>query len=227
MSASLAIDRNRKVLLRLLKTLCAMVGMVDDCTVTTLPRGLRIAALQLLRPAEAAVRRLIVVLAQTLMRQGVYVAPSVPPAMPLEGIARGAGARISTFPLFDPRRRVGVSRIGSIAGPGPRIAVPGLIDPVFSPVDRALSASDFVDATRLCRRIARLQYALADLSKQARRLMRWRLKRALLPQGSAYKNPLRPGRPPGHRARPVHPVNLVLRDCHALALYASMPPDTS
>lgn len=64
MDWALAIDRNREVLSRIVAALCAMVGLVDGSTVSTLPRHLRSRVLRVLRPAESAVRRLIVIAAR-------------------------------------------------------------------------------------------------------------------------------------------------------------------
>lgn len=88
---------------------------------------------------------------------------------------------------------------------------------------------DMLNAKRLCRRLLALQAALGDLPKQARRLARWEAKReAARAKSGRYIRAMRHGRPPGYRARPRHPVDFVLGDCHALALYALHdPPDTS
>lgn len=67
--------------------------------------------------------------------------------------------------------------------------------------------------------------ALADVPRQARRLVRWQAKRKLVPT-LRFKAPLRVGPPPGHRRIPVHSVDLVLAELHGLALGA-LQPDTS
>ena len=69
-----AIEKNREALKRVLAMLVAMAGL-DGGRPTTLPRHLHRAVLSLLRPAEAAVRRLIIVAAR-----GIVVA--LPPARP-------------------------------------------------------------------------------------------------------------------------------------------------
>ena len=69
------------------------------------------------------------------------------------------------------------------------------------------------DATSLRRRARALLDALVDLPAQARRLVRWRLKR------------LRPGFPPGYRrGRPVDEVDEILRECMSLLTWAETPP---
>jgi hypothetical protein len=41
-----------------------------------------------------------------------------------------------------------------------------------------------------------------------------------------FKSPLRPGPPPGHRKRKIHPIDEILADCHWLA-WDAMKSDTS
>src|SRR5688572_1079183 len=68
-----AIEKNREALKRVLAILVAMAGLGGG--ETTMPRHLHRAVLGLLRPAEAAARRLIIVTAR-----GLVVA--LPPARP-------------------------------------------------------------------------------------------------------------------------------------------------
>ena len=69
-----AIERNREALKRVLAMLVAMAGLdASALTNFTLPRHLYRTILRLLRPAESAVRRLIIVAARGLV---------VPPARP-------------------------------------------------------------------------------------------------------------------------------------------------
>ena len=87
------------------------------------------------------------------------------------------------------------------------------------------STDGLVDGARLIRRLEALEAALADLPRQARRLVRWRMRQEKS-QNPSFKSPLRPGHPPGHRRRAVHEVDELLSECHWLARYAAMP-DTS
>jgi hypothetical protein len=80
------------------------------------------------------------------------------------------------------------------------------------------------DDTRLVQRIRALQNALADMTKQARRLARHQAKRASLPAGPRRVGPLRPGYPPAHKKRPTHEIDFILRECHALAVQARAAP---
>ena len=47
------------------------------------------------------------------------------------------------------------------------------------------------------------------------------------PEGFQRLSPMRPGRPPGWRRRPDHPVYEVLNDLQGLAFWALERPDTS
>ena len=82
-----------------------------------------------------------------------------------------------------------------------------------------------VNSERLSRRLQALKLALEDLPRQARRLARWRVRRENMPSPK-FRSPLRPGRPPGYRRKPVHLVDEVLAECHGLA-FDAMKPDTS
>ena len=115
----------------------------------------------------------------------------------------------------------------------PRISLPGITQPF--PI-RLLSPDDPVDAARLALRLAALASALDDLPGQARRFARWRARRdaanSLARQGrhtgrAGRAWPLRPGRPPGSRRKPVHEVHEVLDVVHGLAFWALNSPDTS
>ena len=98
MDWSRAIDRNCEALSVVLAAIFALVGGRDGAG--PVARRLRNAALLLLRPAESALRRLIVIAAQ-----GLTVRLSPPRACPLERLAAaggaGSGSRPSAFPLFD------------------------------------------------------------------------------------------------------------------------------
>jgi hypothetical protein len=76
-----------------------------------------------------------------------------------------------------------------------------------------------------------VKLALDDLPRQARRLVRLQERRAADPDlapAVKFKPPLRPGRPPGYRRKPVHEVDEILADCHWLASQAEKYcPDTS
>jgi hypothetical protein len=150
--------------------------------------------------------------------------------MPLGLIGRGRRNRLA-FRLFDPRKRFAPSR--REAGPRaiPRIRVFGR-DPrviaLWAPPTAAPAPppdDGRIDARRLSLRLQAVKLALEDLPRQARRLVRLRARREKVPD-LRFKSPLRPGRPPGHRRRPVHEIDHVLAECHGLA-WDALAPDTS
>ncbi|MEW9805419.1 hypothetical protein ABUE31_05410 [Mesorhizobium sp. ZMM04-5] len=212
---------------------------------TTLPRHLHRAILRLLRPAESAVRRLIVVAARGLV---VALPPARPrrprpaPSILRNGIVlpqRVAAARAARpcLPLADRLPRW--HQAPRPASGFPRISVPGLTRPV--PLPRAPAPDDPIDATRLALRLGALARALDDLPREARRFARWRARGADIsraPDGAPGKKgraaspvrrvwPLRPGSPPGARRRSRHAVHDVLGVVHGLAFWALEQPDTS
>ena len=75
------------------------------------------------------------------------------------------------------------------------------------------------------RRLQALKLALNDLPRQAKRLARWQHRREASPSHK-FLSPLWPGHPPGYRRKPIHEVDDVLIECHALA-FEAMRPDTS
>lgn len=220
-----AIEHNRVALLRILAALFAMAGIAEGETAATLPRHLRNAVNRILRPAESAARRLIVIAAR-----GMEVA--VPPLSPRgresllprpgkcpEKAGEGVGRAKSTprLPLLDPLKRFDFGPRRRYAKSFPRITCIGLSEPTPIPGNRISSPDDEMDARRICRRLAALKRALTDLDGHARRLARWRARRDAGLLRAARFSPLRPGWPPGHRKRPLHEVDAVLRECHSLA----------
>ncbi|MFN0191579.1 MAG: hypothetical protein ACKVP5_06325 [Aestuariivirga sp.] len=225
MDWDLAMNRNRDALMRIVATLFAMLGLSEGTSIDRIPRALHTAILRILRPAEAAVRRLIVAAAR-----GMAVKPSVPRAAPKEGFA-GKGKSSGRRPVF---------RLEDIrppmAPPEPR---PKHSLKSFSPADltpaalRALhrKSRDLiakskpappkdgnVNASSLARRLQAISFALEDLSGQAKRFLRWKARRKKLSKERLiYTNPIRPGPPPYVHKKPRHEVEEVLRDCHWLA----------
>jgi hypothetical protein len=219
-----AIERNSEALKAIVATLFAMLGLGGDATVERLPRALHRAALGVLRPAESALRRLIVIAAR-----GMVAIPA--PVRPMRQglVIRGGGNRLS-FQLFDRRKRFASER--RVSGPPvlPRIHIFGS-DPIIMaprsappPAPAAPPDDGAVEARRLLLRLAALKRALDDLPREARRLVRLRAKRAEKP-GFRFTSPLRPGRPPGSRRIAVYDVDRVLAECHGLA-FDAVAPDT-
>jgi hypothetical protein len=228
MGWDLAIKRNSEALVRIVAELFALLGIAGAEMGARIPQDLHRAVLRVLRPAESAVRRLIVIAARGLV---VKLAPSRP--MPAgKVIGKGGGNSRPSFQLFDPRKNFNRPRRRAFSRIGPRIHVFGYdprvvaLFPAPPPVVEPPPPPDgLVNAARLSRRLQALKLALDDLPRQARRLARWRLRRekAINPK---FRSPLRPGRPPGHRRKPVHEVDEVLIECHGLA-FDALKPDTS
>jgi hypothetical protein len=252
MDGHLGIEHDRQALRRILAALVAMAGLGTGNA--TLPRHLRLAVLRLLRPAEAAARRLIIALARgiavtppshpcqkagskptpLIVRNGVGTGIVLPWNFraPEPAAAASASRRPPALPLLDPlpkmSRRRWVRQVGI-----PRIGVPGRTERAAIPARLLPSPDDRVDATRLARRFAALAAALDDLPAQATRFARWQARRAAGAPNETTRGkprrlwPLRPGRPPGWRRRPFHEVHEVLDHAHQLAVWALRPPDTS
>jgi hypothetical protein len=234
MDWTLAISRNRDPLLRIVMDLFALIGLVEGGTVERLARPLYRTVLGLLQPAEAAVRRLIVVVAKGMV---VKLRPPRPAPVGLKRSGQGQG-RIS-FRLFDPRKRF-ERRNHRRRSKGPRseprirfidVSVDPRVPlfrqrPLASPQPvPAPQPDDTVSARALCRRLMALKQALDDLPRQARRYARWRDKpfEARKPR---LVSTLRPGGPPGFRKDVPHQVHAILHECHWLAHQVDKP-DTS
>ena len=81
-----------------------------------------------------------------------------------------------------------------------------------------------VNAANLVRRLIAVMDAVQDIPGHAMRLARWqaRPKEELRPE---RWSPLRVGRPPGYRQRPIHEVDQILKECHWLAIEGNPPLD--
>jgi hypothetical protein len=223
---ALAIERNSEALKGIIAALFAMLGLDGTDAVSRISHPLHRAVLRVLRPAESAVRRLIVIAARGLV---VKLSPSRPMAKGHK-VGKGVGRSGHSFQLFDPRKRLAALRLPprKIMRNPPRIHFfpYDSLRPAPPPVADAASPSDgLVDAARLSRRLQALKSALDDLPRQAKRLARWRQRRLAAPSHK-FLSPLRPGYPPGHRRKPIHEVDEVLIECDDLA-WEAMKPDTS
>jgi hypothetical protein len=241
MDWSAAIETNREALKRVLAMLVAMAGIAGDVRPATLPRQLHRFLLRLLRPAEAATRRLIIVAARglTVEPRPRGTVPSGPHKAASIFVKDGVGTGIVTpsapaprhsrsLPLFDPLPRWSVRRLAKQAGV-PRIS---LFDWPRDPDPLLPSPDDPLDASRIHRRLEALAAALDDLPRQARRFACWRDAVDHEHETSGAQKhrriwPLRPGRPPGSLRRPVHEVHDILDRVHGLAFWALERPDTS
>ena len=228
MDWDLAIKRNSEALKGIIEVLFALLGLDGTDAASRIPRSLHSAVLGVLRPAESAVRRLIVIAARNVM---VELAPARP--MPAgKVIGKGSGNSPPSFQLFDPRKRIKLARAMKVTrlvprihafGPDPRVAA---LWPAPRPVVEPPPPPDGrVNAMRISRRLQALKLALEDLPRQAKRLARWQLRRKNAPDHK-FLSPLRPGHPPGYRRKAVHEVDEVLIECNWIACEA-MKPDTS
>ena len=241
MNWTVAIEKNREALRHVLAMLVAMVGVAGGGSAggqftffpqvdapsqnpalaeksklspaLTLPRHLHRFVLRLLRPAEAAARRLIILAARGLV---VELAPPrirKPNAKPLLNRRNGYGTgvvirpgplpewaralapkRSSTLslPLLDPLKRFGARRKSVKPSAMPRISFLDSrpFNPLFQPprVPDPLppSPDDPLDAGRLHRRLEAMASALDDLPRQAKRLALWQARRdAAMPMRGA------------------------------------------
>jgi hypothetical protein len=232
----LAIKRNSEVLAGIVETLFVMLGLVGEATVSRIPLPAYRSVLRILRPAESALRRLIVVAARGVVVKPVASRPRLVGPAKTRNAKKSLQPRVPSFQLFDPQTRIVLPRRRMPPRPGPRIhmfnADNELVtiwpppQPATSPAaPPPKSADGLVSAARAIRRLEALDAALANLPRQAMRLARWRMRQETSPNPS-FKTPLRRGHPPGHRKRKIHKVDDLLSECDWLALRAVMS-DTS
>ena len=225
-----AIKRHSEALAEIVEGLFDRLGLAVGDTAVRLPWPLYRAVLRVLRPAESALRRLIVVAARGLV---VTPAASRPRRAAAVKPRKGGYKRSASFQLFDPQTRIVLPRRRTPPRPGPRIHIFNSDNqlvtiwppprPAGKPARAAPPYTDgLVNGTRLVRRLEALESALADLPRQAMRLARWRMRQETSPNPS-FKSPLRRGRPPGYRRRATHAIDELLSECQWLAHYAAMP----
>ena len=205
----------------------------------TITRHVWRAILSLLRPAEAAARRLIIAAARGI------VVPLPPPRKPAPQL-KPAPLTARTLPQPADREaflRLSPARRYVPAHAAPRIMFPGITRPHRLPPP---SPDDPVSAVGVARRLAALAAALDDLPKQARRfarlkarldLQRTQDRDATHPRRFRRTSPLRGGPPYGGRlavwdptaphGKHIREIDEILAHAHALADYALDFPDTS
>jgi hypothetical protein len=236
MDWNMVIERNSERLFVVIASLVSMVRVHGGGMAALLPRHVCSAALILLRPAESAVRRLIIIAARGLVvKLKLGGGRGFPAALKekLRLLEKDAD-RIPAFCLIDPLKRFAPADFEwgkAKAQVIPRISVPGLFDPVFPPRP-ALDNGDMAAASALGRRVQALRFALDNLPREAKRLARWKARRELERQAEKWKpgrmSPFRPGFAPGyHRSKPQE-VDDILSECHHFAREAwDWKPDTS
>jgi len=208
-----AIDRNQRALLRLVAILFAAAGYTAGGPIPVLSRSVRASILFILRPAESAGRRLIVIYHMIYGPKGLVARRRAKRAFPSEGIDRDARQGPPAFPLFDIRKCFD-RKPRRARGAGPQIS--GFDEPRYAQEEPSESPDAPVDASHLCGRLLALKHALEDLPKQALRLARALARRQLNPRKRSA-GPLRANKPPGHRQRQVHEIDEILSDCDLLA----------
>jgi hypothetical protein len=211
----------------LLKPIVAALFVLLDGAARLSP-GVYRRILRVLRPAESAVRRLIVIAAINVVAKPLVVKPG--PAGPI--ISSKGGTSHCSFKLFDPRKRFAMfqqrRRVAKVvprfylSSYDPRVAA------IFAARQRAATpppappqpvSDGLVDAARITRRLQALTSALDDLPRQAKRLARWRLRRL----GASHlrtMDVMRYGKAPGYRKKKRHEIDDILDDCHAFACEA-------
>ena len=215
-----AIEINQAALTHIVAALFAMLGLAVGGVLEKPPRGMYLAVLRILRSAESAVRRLIVIVAR-----GLVLKPIARPSRPMPkglAIARKGAGRVS-FQLFDSRKRFTFGpRKRRYAKVGPRIwslddphLVPSFLRQHQAPPPAPAPKAD-TGHLRLGLRLAAIRQALDDLPGEAMRLLRWQFRRDQM-ESAKFNHPLRPGAPPGHRKVPAEEVDFVLKECHWLA----------
>ena len=255
------VEHNKEALKRILSRLFGMAAGADGVLSPgggegLLRRARHNAVLRLLRPAESAVRRLIVVAARGMVVKLPPQRPPKPKLAPMAPVlrslgiavvlspadiaraakaaraaaARAARPRPASLPLLDPLKRFGPRRRYVPAHAAPRIWTPGMEWRTLPPPP---SPDDLIDAGRLGRRLQALASVLDDLPAQALRFARWKARRDRDRSDPARRNsrgrisPLRPGRAPGNLRKPTHEVHEVLKELHYFAFEAFHYPDTS
>ena len=235
MDWTLAIEKNREALKRILAMLAAMVEVAGDGVdrraggAPTLPRHLHRFLLRLLRPAEAATRRLIIVAARGMV---VELSPPRTPKPKPKSILRarrrgtGIGGRLDTGPCLVPPRALSLPLLTHSTGGGRRLpnstafrASASSTGPATDPPPS--TPEDPLDAGRLHRRSPSDRTGSGRPARQRTRLARWQARarahsrnsdagrdaegaqeresRALGKDRFRRLSPMRPGRPPGWR----------------------------
>jgi hypothetical protein len=220
-----AIARHRDALLLVVATMFAMLGKT---TAERIPRTLRNSILRILRPAEAAVRRLIFIAAKD-----IEIKPSL--SKPLSKDKKIPKSKDQTkkrrfsFQLSDNRGVIEPQPRRKFAKIGPRVSTFDDWTPRPAPPPRKPPepTDGTVNAQRLMERLWAIKEALENIPKQAKRLARWKARRRRQSQTRlVHVIPLKAGRPPYLPDPPRQEVEEILLDCHHLAWEVRVP-DTS
>ena len=221
-------ELNRAALLRIVMALFTLARIVPgerpeldpdaqtDPFMTTLPRYVWRMAMLILEPAEAAMRRLIIIAAQAY---GLKSKPKPSRPAPVIIPGNGAAPRLPAFNMFDPRKTFEDFWRPELQGFEPDKFPAELPDPQrFAPVG----------AICLWRRINALHGAVTNLKASAQRYASWKARHQFamannLPLRPQRSSLMRPGRAPGWRKEAKHEIQGVLRECHNLAVEILSP----
>ncbi len=218
-----SINAERTALARIVAGLFAMLGFGNGIAPQRIARAAHRATALVLRPAESAVRRLIY-----LMSLSITAKPAITKRpMPANLSRKGESEARPCFRLFDPPLRL--LRKAKTTCAAPRISFFGdgdarTIDLGRKP-GKTPEGDGLIASAKILRRLEAVRQALDDLPRQARRLKRALQRRSKVPS-LKMQGVMRPGHPPGHRKKPLHEADEVLRRCHWRAREA-LPPDTS
>lgn len=205
----------------LVSTISALIGLTEDFVPERISRGAQMQALRLLRPAEAVVRRLIVLMAMEIDlsaadRSTRFDGPggkalrrklankAALNAMHVSGdAAKQDQSRTPGFKLFEPlvtynemiRRRTPRPP----KGPQPRILFLDQAYPVATTTEPGVAAGPVIN------RLRALESVLADPARHARRHARHRARTRPRPGRPGRVSPLRGGHPPGQTSRYTPP----------------------
>jgi hypothetical protein len=223
-----AIARHRDALLGVVAMMFAMLGLSETAVPERISRGLRNAILRTLRPAEAAVRRLIFVAAKD-----IEVKPSLSKPLPkdkkIPESKDQTRKRRFSFQLSDNRGVIEPQPRRKLAKVGPRIHnfddwTPG---PARTPKRAPEPKDGKTSALRLIDRLLAIKDALENIPKQAKRLARWKARRRRQSElRIVHVIPLKAGRAPYLPDKPRNEVEEILAECHWLA-WEVRTPDTS
>jgi hypothetical protein len=218
-----AIAVNQEALSRIVAGFVALLAAFEG--ELRLPLGVyRAVALGLFK-SETALRRLIVIAARGLT---VTLKPQRPMPAGLVIQPKGETSRPMAFQLFDARVSYNwVEEPSHITGP--RIRMVDMPDPrsqFLALFKRPVGGLSSEAATlHLRRRLDATLRALGNIPKEAQRMARWKARRLAM-DNAKFVSPMRPGPPPGRDKHSKAEIDLILRECHALAFQAQQV-DTS
>lgn len=240
-------EYNREILARIVAQLFKLARIVpgerpeldpeakSDPLMVSLPRCVCKAVMRILVPAEAAMRRLLIVAAHEFgldlkapqrhssSLASAFTRPSQA-AKDAPDPARAAAPAMPSFNMFDPLKSFSHYQPFSHDDDGNAYGKRMFPHINSKPLDYSPAG-----AISLWRRINALHAAVSDLPKAARRYARWasrshHCRTNGLPCRPRRLDNLRPGYAPGRDKRHKHEVQDVLRDCHLWVMKIQSPP---